>query len=200
MQTKVAKVMKTSLTSGTKGYSSWKIRKIKEFCCRNPDAPVLIPSIDTSILPTKNMLEQCLQKISFQSGASNNNNNNPSPKMQDNDDDRNKIASQETAGNDPKAAFPRGNRHSYPRSIQPVLINHDDNDDDRNKIANRKTAVQGIQSRQDLNGQAKQPLVRTGLAGRSQKNRDRKDLPKTSYWVVKRNSMGDWYDFYRVDP
>jgi hypothetical protein len=179
-----------------------KIRKIKEFYCRNPDAPMPMPNVASGNLPIKNMLEQCLPKISFQSGASNNNNNNPSPKMQDNDDDRNKIASQETAGNDPQAPFPRNNRQNHPQSIQPVLTNHDDKDYDRNKIANRKTAVQGIQSRQDPNGQAKQPLVRTGLAGRSGENRERKDLPKSSYWVVKRNLIGDWYDFYRVvnDP
>jgi hypothetical protein len=81
-----------------------------------------------------------------------------------------------------------------------LLTNHDDNDDDRNKIADQKTAIQDIQSRQDLNGQAKRPLVRTGLAGHSEENRDKKDVPKNSYWVVKRNLMGDWIDFYRVEP
>ena len=176
-----------------------KINKIKEFYCRNPDAPGLIPNIDTSNLLIKSMLEQCLPKISFQSGASNYNNNNPSPKMKDNDDDITKIASQETGGNDPQGAFPRNNRHSHPRSIQPLLTNHDDNDDDRNKIADQKTAIQGIQN-QDLNGQAKRPLVRTSLAGHSEENRNIKDLSKNSYWVVKRNLMGDWIDFYRVEP
>jgi hypothetical protein len=73
--------------------------------------------------------------------------------------------------------------------------------DNRNKIADQKTGIQGIQNRQDLNGEAKQPLVRTGLANRSEENRNRNNLPK-NYWVVKRNSMGDWYDFYKVvnDP
>jgi hypothetical protein len=177
-----------------------KIRQIKDFYRRYPDAPMPMPNVASGNLPIKNMLEQNLPKISFQSGASNNNNNNPSPKMQDNDDDRTKIASQETAGNDPQAAFPRSNRQSHARSIQPVLINHNDNDDDRNKIVNRKTAVQGIQGPQDLNGQAEQPLVRTGLAHRSEENRDRKDLLKNGYWVVKRNLIGDCVDCYRVEP
>ena len=101
-----------------------KMRKIKEFYCRNPDAPMPMPNIDASILPIKNMLERRLPKISFQSGASNNNNNNPSPKMQDNDNNRTKIASQKTGGDDRRGAFPRNNRHSHPRSIQPVPMNY----------------------------------------------------------------------------
>jgi hypothetical protein len=73
--------------------------------------------------------------------------------------------------------------------------------DNRNKIAGQKPDVQSTQNRQDLNGDAKRPLMRTGLADRQEGNCDRNDLPKNR-WVVKRNPMGDYYDFYRIvdDP
>jgi hypothetical protein len=175
--------------------SKHKINKIKEFYRRNPDAPMQIPKVDSDNLPIKNMLEQSLPKISCQNKPS----NNPSPQMQGHDN-RNKITSQETYM---KPFIKTQEESGYygqnqPSSLYSMSLPTTRAYDTRNKIADQKTDIQGIQNRQDLNRDAKQPLMRTGLANRSEENLNRKDLPK-NYWVVKRAVSGDIIDCYRVE-
>ena len=115
-----------------------KIRKIKEFYCRNPDAPMPIPNIDTSNLPVKNTLEQSLPKISCQNVPK----NNPSSQIQGLCTlliyltyTTHKGASQNTGRNSPSVAFPRLNRDTHPQFTAPMNHTSDnDDDDDRSGI------------------------------------------------------------------
>jgi hypothetical protein len=88
-----------------------KIRKIKEFYCRNPDAPMPVPSIDNSNLLLKDII------------GHNGHSDNPSPQMPG----RDKTVSQKTGGNGSLVSFPSQNRNDDPQSIQPVPLNYDYN-------------------------------------------------------------------------
>jgi hypothetical protein len=121
-----------------------KIRKIKEFYCRNPDAPMPIPNIDSSILPIEKMLEQSLTKIPCQNEPK----NNPSPQIQGQNalltylmHTRHKIASQNTWANSPLVASTSHNRDTHPQFTQPVPRNHDDNDDHSGIVVVKKDDV-----------------------------------------------------------
>jgi hypothetical protein len=103
-----------------------KVKTITDYYHRYPDAPKLIPNVDSDNLPIKNMLEQSFPKILCKNGR----NNNPSPQMQGHNN-RNETASQNTGGNGSLVAFPSHNKDGDPQSIQPVPINNnDDNDSD----------------------------------------------------------------------
>jgi hypothetical protein len=106
-----------------------KIKTIKEFYSRYPDAPMPISNIDSSILPIKKMLEQSLTRISCQNEPK----NNPSSQIHGQKAlrtyltyTRPKIASQNTGSNSPLIAFPSYNRDTHPQSIQSMSWNHDD--------------------------------------------------------------------------
>jgi hypothetical protein len=152
-----------------------KMRTIKEFYCRYPDAPMPIPKVDSNNFPIKNMLEQSLPKIPCQ----NESNNNPSPQIQGHNN-TNKIASQKTGANSPLVAFPGHNRDSDPQSFQPVPKNYDDKGDDYSGTVIKRDDYSGTVIKRD---------DYSGIVTVKKDDVDQWGFKVT--WTIEYNSLGD---------